>query len=591
MAPGVSMQYQRLSFCALLLSISCCVGLPHTETTFSPVQSSRSVASFQATGISGAIATSHPLASQAAIEVLKEGGNANDAAIAASFVISVVRPQSTGIGGGGFLISHDQRSGQNRVFDFRERAPQTAKRDMYLDENKNPKGQLYLGKLIPNASMNGHLSAGVPGIVKGLHAVHQSGGRLPWKRLVRPAIDIARLGFPVYEGLAEAILERRDILQHFASSRALLFPGGQPLKTGDILRQPELAWTLEQIAANGADGFYKGKVAEHIVNEMKHGILSAEDLQRYSVKERRPVQGTFRGYSIVSMPPPSSGGVHIIQMLNMLEGDALEARPRHDPANVHLISEVMRRAFADRAELLGDSDFVKVPVAGLLSKKYAAQQRGTISLEKSTASANIGKSLAPGHESSSTTHISVVDRDGNAVSTTQTVNYTFGSCVLIPGAGFFMNDEMDDFSIKPGVPNAFGLIGGDANSIVAGKTMLSSMSPTIVLDKSGKVALVVGSPGGPRIISATFQTILNFLAFRMPIDQAVHTFRIHHQWMPDILKVEKNALTEKALLELTAKGHKTEVIERIGDVQAIARTSDGWTAVSDTRSEGKPLAY
>ena len=575
----------------LFLILGSCAAVVRIEPLYSPVQNDRDLASFTVHAKSGAIATSHPLASKAAIDVLKEGGNAVDAAIAASFVISVVRPQSTGIGGGGFLISHEQHSGQNRVFDFRERAPQKATRDMYLDAEKKPKGQLYMGHMIPNASMNGHLSAGVPGIVKGLQEVHRSGGKLPWKRLVNPAIEIARNGFPIYQGLATAIIERQEILERFAGSRTLLMPGGTPLKRGDILKQPELAATLELIAEKGADGFYQGPVAQHILAEMRSGILNAHDLNTYKVKQRPAAQGTFRGYSIVSMPPPSSGGVHIIQMLNMLENDSLASKTHDDPANIHLVTEVMRRAFADRAELLGDSDFVKVPVRGLTSKVYAAEQRKSISPDRATPSSAIGKSLAPAHESSSTTHISVVDSEGNAVATTQTVNYTFGSCVLIPGAGFFMNDEMDDFSIKPGIPNAFGLIGGEANAIVAGKTMLSSMSPTIVLDASGKVVLVAGSPGGPRIISATFQTILNYLAFKMPIDQAVHSLRIHHQWMPDVLRVEKGLLTEKTQKTLETMGHKIEIVDRIGDVQAIARSEDGWTAVSDTRAEGMPSGY
>ncbi len=560
---------------------------------YKPAEPGRSFSSYQSIAEHGMVATAHPLASQAAIEMLKKGGNAFDAAVAASFVISVVRPQSTGIGGGGFLLTWEPKTKKTEVFDFRERAPALATRDMYLHKDGSERGQVFDGKVVPNASLNGHLSVGIPGLVAGLVDVHGKKGKLKLQTVLQPAIDIAENGFPIYAGLAEDILDRKDILNVFPSSQKIFLPNGIPLKTGDKLVQKDLAWTLKQIASKGRDGFYRGAVAERILAEMKKGggILTAKDLEDYKVKFREPVTGTYRNFKIVSMPPPSSGGVHIVQMLNMLENTEYGTYPHGSPESIHILSEVMRRAFADRAEYLGDPDFVQVPVKGLTSKEYAKKLFSTIDLKKATPSSAVKPGNPQAYESPSTTHLSVIDSEGNSVSSTQTINYTFGSCVVAEGTGIVLNDEMDDFSKKPGTANVFGLVGSDANAVAAGKTMLSSMSPTLVFDKDDKLLLAVGSPGGPRIISATLQTIINVIDHKMPLDMAVHATRIHHQWNPDILRVEADTLSAETAKALELLGHKLDASNTIGDVQAVGTTQGGFIGVSDTRSEGQPLGF
>jgi gamma-glutamyltranspeptidase/glutathione hydrolase len=574
----------------LLQLFSVGFALSAASFNFPPSQSSRKLEDYVAKTSGGAaIATAHPLASEAAMEMIKKGGNAADAAVAASFVISVVRPQSTGIGGGGFLIYHDAKSIQQRVYDFRERAPAAATRDMYLDKDGNPKNFEFNGHKLKDASVNGHLSVGIPGLVRGLEEFHQHYGKLKFSEVISPAIRAARDGFTVYPSLAEDIEERREVLNAFPSSSKIFIPNGKPLVVGDQLVQSDLAKTLELIAEQGSSSFYTGKISELILAEMKRGggIINAKDLADYRVKERQAVEGRFGEFKIISMPPPSSGGAHIIQMLNMMSELKIANKKRHEPQTLHLIAETMRRAFADRAELLGDTDFIKLPLRGILNPDYAKSLAKGIQYDAITPSSQFKKSNAWSFESDSTTHLSVVDDEGNAVSSTQTINYSFGSCVVAEGTGIVLNDEMDDFSMKPGVPNAYGLIGSEANAIAAGKTMLSSMSPTIVLNKDNKVHLVVGSPGGPRIISATFQTILNSLAFKMSPQESVHSLRIHHQWMPDKLRIER-AYGETIVNQLKKFGHDVELTDQIGDVQAIMRHKNGWIAVSDTRSEGKP---
>jgi gamma-glutamyltranspeptidase/glutathione hydrolase len=561
-----------------------------TSLNFSPSETQRSIDDYVAkTPRGAAIATAHPLASEAAMAMIRKGGNAADAAVAASFVISVVRPQSTGIGGGGFLIYHDAKSTRQRVYDFRERAPAAATRDMYLDKDGNPKEFEFNGHKLKDPSVNGHLSIGIPGLVKGLKEFHQQNGKLKFSEVVAPAIDAARSGFMVYPSLAEDIAERREILAAYPASAKIFIPNGKPLVVGDRLVQADLASTLDLVATQGSDAFYTGKIGQLILAEIKRGggIITAEDLSNYKVKERKAVEGQFGPFKIISMPPPSSGGAHIIQMLNMMSELQIAKLKRHAPQTLHLIAETMRRAFADRAELLGDTEFVKLPLKGIVNPSYAKFLASGINRLTATPSSQIKKSNAWNFESDSTTHLSVVDADGNAVSSTQTINYSFGSCVVAEGTGIVLNDEMDDFSIKPGVPNAYGLVGSEANAIAAGKTMLSSMSPTIVLNKNKQVHLVAGSPGGPRIISATFQTILNSLAFEMKPQDAVHALRIHHQWMPDKLRIER-AYGDAMVTELKKFGHEIEFSDQIGDVQAIMRDNDGWIAVSDTRSEGRP---
>jgi len=561
---------------------------------FSPTESSRQLSSYHTVAKNGVVATAHPLASEAAIAILKKGGTAFDAAVAASFVISVVRPQSTGIGGGGFLLAFESKTKKTEVFDFRERAPALATRDMYVNKDGSERDHAFEGKVVPNASVNGHLSVGVPGLVAGLIDVHAKKGKLPLQTVMQPAISIAENGFPVYEGLVEAILRRKDILSIFPSTQKIFLPGGISLKVGNKLIQKDLAWTLKQIAQHGKDGFYKGAVADRIIAEMKKGggILTAKDLIDYKVKYREPVIGTYRNHKIVSMPPPSSGGVHIVQMLNMLEQVQYGQYPHGSSESIHLLSEVMRRAFADRAEYLGDPDFVKVPVHGLISKEYAKKLFATIDQKKATPSLTIKPGTPQAFESPSTTHISIVDKEGNSVSSTQTINYTFGSGVVAEGTGIILNDEMDDFSKKPGTANVFGLVGNEANAVAAGKTMLSSMSPTLVFDMNDKLLFALGSPGGPRIISATLQTIINVIDHKMPLDLAVHAARIHHQWYPDELRVESSTLTGEVAKSLELLGHKIDTGQAIGDVQAVGITAKGLLiGVSDTRSEGQAIGY
>jgi gamma-glutamyltranspeptidase/glutathione hydrolase len=405
-----------------------------------------------------------------------------------------------------------------------------------------------------------------------------------------PAIEIAEQGFPIYQGLAAALRERAGVLKLFPGTKKIFFRHGQPLAQGDVLIQRDLAKTLKRIAAKGAAGFYQGEVAKRIVAEMQRGrgLITQKDLDHYTVKHEDPVIGVYRGHQIVSMPPPSSGGAHIIEIMNILAGDDYGALRYGSAASWHLLAEAMRRAFADRAEYLGDPEFVRVPLKGLTSPAYGKALRQTIDVTKATPSAQVKAGQPQAYESPSTTHLSVVDQEGNAVSTTQTVNWSFGSGVVADGTGVVLNDEMDDFAKKPGVPNAFGLVGNDANAVAARKTPLSSMSPTLVFGADGKLELVVGSPGGPRIISATLQTILNVIDHKMPLPDAVHASRIHHQWLPDELRVEKGGLDPGAQAQLEKMGHKVKEGGSIGDVQAIMVVPGGLVGVSDTRSEGMP---
>lgn len=541
------------------------------------------------------VTTAHPAATFAGLSMLKQGGNAIDAATAISFALSVVRPQSTGIGGGGFMLYYNKGKDQVVAYDFRERAPASATKAMFLDEKGTPKDFIYEGHVLPNASQNGHLAAGVPGLVKGLVETHAKHGKLPLKVVMAPAIKLAKDGFEIYTHLADSISRRAKVLAAFPDSRRIfLKPSGEPRKAGEKLVQDELAGTLTLISELGVRGFYEGVTAQKIVQEMKRGkgLISLNDLKQYTVKERQPVIGTYRGYKIASMPPPSSGGVHIIQMLNMLEPFNFDKLDHNSPEAVHLITEVMRRAFADRANFLGDPDFVKIPIKGLISKAYAKKRMSNFSDQHASSSTKLGAGNPIGYESDSTTHFSVVDQLGNAVSSTQTINGGFGSGVVVQGTGIVLNNEMDDFSIKPGVPNLFGLVGNEANAIAARKTMLSSMSPTLVFDNLGRLDLVVGSPGGPRIINATLQVIINHIDFKLPLDKAVMAYRFHHQWLPDVLFIEADGFSESDLKTLKELGHSVEVRGTVGLVQAIARSGrKGWIGVADSRDNGYAAGF
>lgn len=542
----------------------------------------------------GIVSAAHPLASNAGLDMLEAGGNAIDAMAAASFVISVVRPQSTGIGGGGFMLFYNAPKKKTDVYDFRERAPIKASKDMYLNKKGEPKLFKYKNNTLGRASVDGHLSVGMPGLVAGIVKAHKQHGLLPLAKVLAPAIKIAEKGFKVYPSLEYAVKVRKKVLTSFEGSKALFYPHGKPIKTGDILIQKDLAKTLRLIAKKGHDGFYKGETRDLILKEIRagKGILTKKDFSSYKVKQRKPIIGNYRGHKVVSMPPPSSGGVHIVEILNMLSGDDIKALGHNTPKGIHLLAEAMRRAYADRAKYMGDDDFVKVPTKGLTSKKYALKLRESIDPNKATPSRSLANVSPTPYESSSTTHMSIVDKWGNAVSSTQTINYTFGSGVVARGTGIVLNDEMDDFSIKPGVANSYGLVGSRANAIAAKKTMLSSMSPTLVFDKNNKLELIVGSPGGSRIINATLQVIINTIDHKMPLKEAVHAFRIHHQWLPDEIRIEPNGLPKETISALNKMGHKvTEKIIPIGDVQAISKMKNGWIGVSDTRSDGKPAGY
>ena len=531
----------------------------------------------------GMVATEQALASQVGLDILKRGGNAVDASVAVGFALAVVLPNAGNIGGGGFMLIHDAKSGKDVALDFREMAPSSASRDMYLDAN---------GKVIPGQSIFTHLAVGVPGTIAGLTQALNKYGSMKLKEVITPAIKLAEQGFEVSPHLAEMLDASRDHLGKWPASRAIFFKGARPLQAGEKLVQKDLANSLRLIAAQGPSAFYQGAIAKKIVAEMQahQGLMTLTDLQNYKVIEREPIKGNYRGYQVMSMPPPSSGGVHIIQMLNMLEAYPLKQQGVNSAQNLHLMTEIMKLAYADRSEYLGDPDFAKVPLAGLTSRDYANELRKKINLEYATPSAQIKAGQPQPYESDQTTHYSVADQQGNVVATTYTLNLLFGSGIVASGTGITLNNEMDDFSVKAGVPNVFGLIGGDANAIAANKRPLSSMSPTIIL-KDGRPFLATGSPGGSRIITTTLQIILNVIDHDMNVAEATLTPRIHHQWEPDQLRIEKGiSLDTQALLR--QKGQRITVVKPMGRTQTIQIKPDGFEGYSDPRNpDGKTLGY
>jgi len=521
--------------------------------------------------------------SLAAREMFEHGGNVVDAAAAASFAIAVERPQSTGLGGGGFMLIHWAEGGKVLAVDFREKAPLAATERMFQDDR---------GRVIPNLSTVGIRASGVPGMVAGVLSVHERYGKLSRQEVLAPAIRLARQGFRVYPHLAEALVKQIGIMKRCPASAALfLKPDGQPYHEGEILRQPDLAKTLETIAEHGRDGFYKGWVAAALVGQHRalHGLLTQADLDAYEVQFRKPVRTTYKGYEIFSMPPPSSGGIHVIEILNMLENDGLEQFGPYSLKAVHLTAASMQQAFADRATYLGDNDFVSVPTAGLTSKAYARRLRQAIPPDRARNSREVaaGDPTQRSHpvESAETAHFTIADRWGNVVSSTQTINGWFGSDVVVAGAGFVLNNEMDDFSPKPGVPNKFGVTGGWRNAIAPGKRPLSSMSPTIV-KRGGKPVLALGSPAGSRIISCVALATLNFIEYRLPLYDAVTALRYHHQWLPDELEVEEPGFPAGTTRRLEGMGYRV-VPRGIGcKVQAVSYEAHGLHGVSDPRGEG-----
>lgn len=548
-------------------------------------------APFVATSDKGMVVTAGDQASEAGIAMLRQGGNAVDAAVAASFVISVIRPQSTGIGGGGFFLLYLAKKQETVAVDFRERAPLGATADMFIRD----------GKAVPELSRNGPLAVAVPGLVAGLTEVQKKYGTLPLATVMAPAITLADEGFFVYPQLAEAIAYRAKLLGSSPDTKAIYFRDERPLGKNDLLVQRDLAKTLRRIVAKGKAGFYKGTVAKALVQAMKAqgGLITQEDLDLYRVIYRTPTTGTFQGAQIHGMPPPSSGGVLMTQMFNVLAGFPPQEFGFQTPKAIHVLTETLRLAFRDRARHLGDPDFGSMPTPLLMSEDYAKEQRAKIDLAKATPSEAIPATPPGKAESTSTTHLSVIDKDGNAVATTQTMNLYFGSGMMVPGTGILLNDEMDDFSAQPMNPNAFGLIGyTNANAIAPRKTPLSSMSPTIVT-RDGKVVLVAGSPGGSRIISSTLQVLLNVLVHNLSLPEAMFAPRIHHQWFPDDLQIEvqKGASPEGLPEALRRMGHKLTLVESntdgrhlFGNIQAIHvdPISGVITGVSDPRGEGRP---
>lgn len=514
------------------------------------------------------VVSAHPLASKVGREIMQKGGNAVDAAIATQFALAVVYPGAGNIGGGGFMVSR-MANGEIASLDYREKAPMAGGRDMYLDDQ---------GEVISMASVRGHLAAGVPGTVAGLEAAHKKYGKLDWAELVQPAIDLASNGWALTTREASGLNRNRKVFMEYNTVMPDFFLAAEDTtwKDGDIVSIPELAATLTLIRDNGRDGFYKGKTAQLIVEEMKRGkgLLTLEDLSQYEAAWRTPVTGEYRGYEFISMPPPSSGGIALAQLFNAVEPFDLSKMGFHNTESIHLIAEAERRAYADRATHLGDPDFYDVPQSSLINKAYMGTRMSSFDEARATPSDEVDAGKPAPLESKETTHLSVVDQWGNAVSVTTTLNGGMGSKVFVGGAGFLLNNEMDDFSAKAGVPNMYGLVGGEANAIQPGKRMLSSMTPTIVA-KDGKLFMVVGTPGGSTIITSVFQTIINVIDFDMTMQQAVTAPRFHHQWLPDLIQFERDALDSIAINALTAKGHQIRFSGNIGRVDAILMLENG----------------
>ena len=569
----------RVPAALLIVSFTLACGHPSATPQASPVSGvaadwpylgkSRVTASRQAMVVSGS-----PIASEVGRDILQQGGTAVDAAVAVGFALAVVHPEAGNIGGGGFMIIRS-REGKVQALDYRETAPAQATRDMYRSAGED-------------GSVTGHLSAGVPGAVAGLTEAHRRYGRLPLAAVIQPAIRLALEGFVVDDYRSRSIGEDSVRLARFPASRTTFLPADRPPQPGSTFRQPELGATLEAIRDSGAAGFYRGRVAELLVAEMKRGggIISIQDLADYRAVWRDPIEVSYRGYTIYSMPPASSGGVTMGEILNIMEG--FSPLPRFGSAAlIHREAEAMRRAFTDRNTYLGDPAFVRNPIDRLLSKQYAADLRRQIG-ERASPTPVFEPAPAAG---ASTTHYSVVDAEGNAVSCTTTLNNSYGSAVTVTGAGFLLNDEMDDFATSPGEPNMYGLVQGEANAIAPGKRMLSAMTPSIVLSPQKQLYLVVGTPGGPRIITMVYHVISNVIDHRMSLADAVMAPRMHHQGLPDTLMVETNGFPPQTLDSLRGRGHAVLEDGKWGDVEGIIRTTQGWEGVSDPRRGGGGAGY
>ncbi|KST65522.1 gamma-glutamyltransferase [Mastigocoleus testarum] len=600
-------KYQRLTF-AVFFSVT----LFYTQTASAiivrPLRTKNAM-----------LVSAHPLASEAGLEMLRKDGNAVDAAVATTLAISVVEPFSAGIGGGGFLLFRNAKTGEIKALDFRERAPLKSTKNMYLDEN---------GKVRRGASINGYLAVGTPGTIAGMYEIHSQYGKLPWSTVVKPAIRLARNGFVVKQKFTDAVKRRQKMILQNPVARKIFTRNGEFYQPGDRLIQRDLANTLQAIAINPRN-FYTGRIARLITADMKKngGLITLEDLSNYKPKWRSPVCGNFRTSRVCSMPPPSSGGVHLLQMLNIIGDTDLKSLGWHHPDALHLFAEAMRVAYADRSEHLGDPDFVEVPVTQLINPAYAKYRRQQISMDKvkrssevkpadiktlQRFSSNISSTTSQkqlnlqesnlkqsnqkqlnlnNRESSDTSHLTVVDKERNAVSLTFTVNLGFGAGIVADRTGIVLNNEMDDFAAAPGVPNAFGLLGNEANAIAPNKTPLSSMTPTIVTE-NGKLRMAVGSPGGSTIITQVLQIILNVLEYDMDAGAAVSASRVHHQWFPDVLRVEKFGLGAMTLEELRRRGHKIKQTRSWGNANTIVVTPDNsLEGAADPRGEGEVRGF
>lgn len=523
----------------------------------------------------GVVVCAYPDAAKVGLEILKKGGNAVDAAVAVQFALEVTFPEAGNIGGGGFMVYRSAK-GKANTLDFREKAPAKASVNMFLDSS---------GNVIPGKSLATHQASGVPGSVDGLYEAHRKYGKLKWEELVQPAIAIARNGFKITKRTAADLNWGAKEFRRLNPDKNYLIKDGD-WQEGDLLVQEDLAKTLELIRDKGRAGFYDGPVADEIVAEMQSGggLISKEDLANYHAVWRKPITGNYKGYKVITMPPPSSGGIALLQLLESVEKYPLHRWGFNSDSTVQLVVEAERRVYADRSKYLGDPDFFKVPVDTLLDPQYNASRMSTFTWAQATPSTSISPGMIPGYESDQTTHYSIVDEEGNAVSITTTLNGGFGSKIFVKGAGFLLNNEMDDFSSKPGSPNMFGLVGGKANSIQPDKRMLSSMTPTII-EKNGKLYMVVGTPGGATIITSVFQTILNVLEFDQNMQQAVTSKRFHHQWLPDQVNTEHGAIDEATQIKLTKKGYKIVDGSIIGRVDAILVTPAGYEGGADPRGD------
>lgn len=526
----------------------------------------------------GMVSSQEALASQIGVDILKQGGNAVDAAVAVAYALAVTLPRAGNIGGGGFMLVHIAEQNKTIAIDYRETAPAKAHKDIFLDKQ---------GNAVDKLSREHGLAVGVPGTVMGMEVALTQYGTMTMAQVIKPAIKLAKEGILVTSDLSNSLAGLKTRITQWPSSAEIFYHAdGSNYQVNELFKQPELAQSLSLIAQKGSKGFYQGKTAEKIVSAVKNagGVMSLTDLANYKVVEREPVRGNYRGYEVVSMPPPSSGGIHIIEMLNVLEQFPIDKLGHNTADTLHLMAETMKYAYADRSEYLGDPDFVTVPVKQLTSKEYAKEIASKISINKTTPSSEIkpGK-LAP-YESDQTTHFSVIDKWGNAVANTYTLNFSYGSGLVAKGTGILLNNEMDDFSVKPGIPNGYGLIGGEANAVQGNKRPLSSMSPTMVM-KDGKPFIVTGSPGGSRIITITLQMIMNIIDHNLNIAEATAAARMHHQWLPDFIWVE-HTLNRDTISLLEAKGHKVKVQESIGSTQSIMMTEQGLFGASDPRRAG-----